>query len=125
MGVLSSDMTRLCGEIGAMRKMRGAFMKELKHETKGRRAGVSDMRENFSTAHADMARKMKADCLDFVSNLRQVVGGLRRTLRADLAGARRAWLGLTRAESTRVRRDEPEESPIQRGRGPKGKRRSS
>lgn len=121
MGVLTSDMTRLCGDIGAMRKMRGAFMKELERETADRRAAVSDMRENFSTAHADMARKMKTDCLAFVSNLKQAVGTLRRMLRSDLAGAHQAWLGLTPAESTRPRRDEPEESPTLRSK-PKGKK---
>lgn len=93
MGALSDDTRRLCHQIRVMRKIRGAFMKDLKCEATDRRIAVSDMQENFSIARADMARKTKADHLVFISNLKRTVGGKLREFKADLAGARRAWFG--------------------------------
>ncbi len=92
MGLLTDDMTRLCGEINALRRARGIFRKDLEKETRGRKIAVSEMRANFAFARADMARKTKVFLSNFVSSLKGGVGERRRQFRADLAGVHRAWL---------------------------------
>lgn len=92
MGLLTDDMTRLCGEINALRRARGIFMKDLEKETRGRKIAVSEMRANFAFARGGMVRKTKAFLSNFVSSLKCGVGQRRRQVRADLAGAHRAWL---------------------------------
>ena len=93
MGTLTADVTRLCGEIGALRKQRETLMKELADGTRGRGSAVSQMRTGFFQAHSEMARKMKADLRAFATKLRRGVGGQRQEFQADLAGARRVWNG--------------------------------
>lgn len=93
MSAFSDDTRRLCHEISFMRKIRSAFMRELKCDTVDRRIVVSEMRENFSTAHANMARKTRVERLAFISNLKRTVGGKLRAFRTDLTGARQVWLG--------------------------------
>lgn len=93
MGVFSNDMIQLCGEIGALRKMRGALLKHLEHETIDRKVFVLAMRAAFSNAQAEMARQTRADRQAFLFSLKRVVAGKRRELRADLMGARQAWFG--------------------------------
>jgi len=56
-------------------------------------ATVSQMREGFQTARADMADKLQSDLHAFTSHLRQHVADLRGEIAGDLAGARAAWLG--------------------------------
>jgi len=79
MGRLTDDMTRLCGEIVSLRGARKAFVKDLSHST-------AALMANFHRAHQDMARKTKAE-------RRAAVAHLRKTMAADLEGARRAWAG--------------------------------
>jgi hypothetical protein len=86
MATLTDDMTRLCGEIQMLRGMRGALIDELEHKTRERRAAVSQMQASFANAHAEMAKRAKANRLAVVSSLRQATS-------SDLAGARRAWSG--------------------------------
>lgn len=93
MATLTDDMTRLCGEIQMMRRMRGALMNELEHKTRERRTAVSQMQANFANEHAEMAKRAKANRLAFVSSLRQTGAGQRQTTSSDLAGAHRAWSG--------------------------------
>jgi len=79
MGPLTESMTRLCGEIVALRSARKAFVKDLTHD-------VAAMQANFRRAHKDMARKTRAE-------RRAAVAHLKKTMAADLEGARRAWAG--------------------------------
>ena len=105
MGRLLEDMTRLVGEIQALRGSRQAFKKDLAMD-------VFEMCADFSDTHARMAKRTKEERLAFVDNLKQNVAELRRkiradldnlkqrvaelkqAIRADLAGARRAWFGM-------------------------------
>ena len=41
--MLTNDMTRLCGEILALRRMRGSLMSELQHGAKGRKQAVAEL----------------------------------------------------------------------------------
>ncbi len=86
MGNLSSDMTRLCGEINALHGAREAFLKGLQD-------AVSGMQTGFRNAHAEMARKTKTERVAFVSSLKKTVSGMRTEFVADIAGARQAWFG--------------------------------
>jgi len=91
MGILTSDMTRLCGEISASRGAREEFLKDLQDAVSGMQAG-------FRNAHAEMARKTKAERVGFVSSLKKTVFGMRTEFATDLAGARQAWFGPPPAE---------------------------
>jgi hypothetical protein len=86
MGSLTEDMTRLVGEIQALHGSRRAFRKELAKD-------VLDMCAHFAGRRMQMATNMKDERLDFLHNLRRTVRRQLRGLRADLAGARRAWSG--------------------------------
>jgi hypothetical protein len=85
-GVLTNDMNRLRGEIRGLRAARKAL-------TKDRRGVVVAMQAGFRNAHAEMARRTKADLSAFVSGLRRTVSALRREVADDILGARRAWFG--------------------------------
>jgi hypothetical protein len=91
--MLTDDMTRLCGEILAMRNMRGNMMSELQRGAKGRKQAVAELCAHIGSARMAMARRTKNERLAFLSGLRRWVGAHRRDLRNDLAGARRAWAG--------------------------------
>ena len=93
--MLTDDMTRLCGEIVAMRKARGSSMNELQHETKARKRAVVKLCAHFGRARATMAKRSKNERMAFLNNLKRYVGAQQRDLRDDLAGARRAWSGKT------------------------------
>jgi hypothetical protein len=85
-GNLTNDMTRLCGEITALRDSRAQARDDLKDT-------VSQMLTDLRNAQAEMAAKTKTELHDFVGNVKQVVTALREEFREDLAGARRAWCG--------------------------------
>lgn len=102
MAPLTDDMTRLCGEIEMMRRIRAALLGQLEDATRERRNAVSAMRADFAHTRAEMARTAKASRLTFVSGLKQAVAGQQHGLKKDVCGARRAWSGPTPA---RVRRD--------------------
>ncbi|MBI3939343.1 MAG: hypothetical protein HY315_00775 [Acidobacteria bacterium] len=93
MGTLSNDMTRLCGEIGAMRQVRGALRKYLTLEAISRRTAVSALRAAFRRAHVEMASRSRDNRQTFLFSLKRMVTGKRREHRADLMGARQAWFG--------------------------------
>jgi hypothetical protein len=86
MGQLTDDMTRLCGEIVAMRGARHSFVKHLRRE-------VATMKASLRRHHHDMARRSKSDRARNFANLKKTVAGLRQAFAADLDGARRAWCG--------------------------------
>jgi type IV secretory pathway TrbL component len=91
--MLTDDMTRLCDEIVAMRKMRGSMMTELQHGAKGRKHSVTKLCAHFGRVRATMAKRTKNERVAFLNNLKRTVGAQRRDLINDLAGARRAWAG--------------------------------
>jgi hypothetical protein len=86
MGRLTEEMTRLCGEIVALRGARKGFVKDLTHN-------VATMKANFRRAHNEMARKTKAERRAAIAHLKKSVGDMRHAFAADLDGARRAWAG--------------------------------
>jgi hypothetical protein len=124
MGPFTESMTRLCGEIVALRGARLTFVRDLGQN-------VADMKAEFRRAHADMGRRTKAERQGFVkalghevaslmagfhrahkamarqtkaerraavNHLKKTVGGMRREFALDLAGAHRVWCGPTQAE---------------------------
>ena len=91
--MLTEDMTRLCDEIVAMRKMRGNMMTDLQHGAKGLKHTVTKLCAHFGRVRATMAKRTKHERLVFLNNLKSTVGAQRREMRNDLAGARRAWAG--------------------------------
>ncbi len=124
MGPLTEDMTRLCGEIVALRGARHTFIKDLTHQVAAltgnfhqarldmarkskadRRAfvrhlaqSVATLRNTFQREHADMARKTKAERRASLHHLKANVAGMRREFVEDLQGAHRAWFGPSQAE---------------------------
>ena len=91
--MLTEDMTRLCDEIVAMRKMRSSMMTELQHGAKGLKHSVTTLCAHFGRVRTTMAKRTKNERLTFLNNLKRSVGAQRREMRNDLAGARRAWAG--------------------------------
>ncbi|MFH2218410.1 MAG: helix-hairpin-helix domain-containing protein [Pseudomonadota bacterium] len=78
MGRLTDDMTRLRGEVDALRNMRGAFIDDLK-------ADVTDMQSGFRNNHAEMARGLRGDLVTFVSGLENSVAEMKAGFNEDHA----------------------------------------
>jgi hypothetical protein len=91
--MLTDDMTRLCGEICAMRRMRGSMMSELQHGATERKQTVAELCAHIGRARMTMAKQTKHERVAFLNNLKRSVGAQQRDMRNDLAGARRAWAG--------------------------------
>jgi hypothetical protein len=73
-------MTRLCGEIVALRGARLTFVRDLGQD-------VADMKAEFRRAHADMGRRTKAERQGFVKALGHEVA----SLMADFTGPIKPW----------------------------------
>lgn len=93
MGRLLEDMTRLAGEIQALRGSRQAFRKELADGNRDRQMDVFEMCADFAGTQARAAKRTKGERLAFLKNLKGTVGGQQREMRTDIAAARRAWAG--------------------------------
>jgi hypothetical protein len=93
MGTLTSDMTRLCGEIVSMRNARGKLMKEMAHGARNLGHSVHSMLADLSKDRMHMARKAGAERAMFVSGLHKAAARMKKEVLSDLAGARRAWQG--------------------------------
>jgi len=91
--MLTDDMTRLCGEILTLRKMRGSLVNELARGTNERKEAVAELCAHIGSARTAMARRTKNERVVFLNGLKRSVGAQRRDMRNDLAGARRAWAG--------------------------------
>jgi len=89
MGNLTDDMTRLRGEVDALRSARGALMQELA-------SSVSAMQAGFAAAHAAMARKTGKARASYVARIKRQVGRMRKENAADLTGASKVWFGKTK-----------------------------
>jgi hypothetical protein len=93
MGKLLEDMTRLSGEIQALRGSRLAFREELAEGNRNREKDVAEMCADFSGTQIRAAERMRAGRLAFLKRLKQTVSGQQREMTGDLAAARRAWVG--------------------------------
>jgi hypothetical protein len=131
MGNLTDDMTRLCGEIVSLRNAREFLMAELASGARDLTDYVSSMQADFCDARRKMAKKTKAELAAFVSGVKTKVMNMREEMNGDLAGARRAWSGLTEAElfekrrqlEAEARRKEKEKGPTKKVKTtPKGKK---
>jgi chemotaxis regulatin CheY-phosphate phosphatase CheZ len=91
MGKLTDDMTRLRGEVDALRGDRGALLQELGRGARELTTTVSAMQASFAAAHTAMARKTARERVSYVSKIEKQVGRMRKENAADLKGARRAW----------------------------------
>ncbi len=90
---MTDDMVRLHDEIVAMRRSRGNLMNGLRKETESRSHAVTQLCSHFGHARAKMAKQSKQARVHFLTNLQRSVGTLRKDMRDDLAGARKAWSG--------------------------------
>lgn len=86
MGNLTENMTRLRGEVDALRGAREAFISDMICE-------VSTLLEHFSRARSDMARKGRRERETFVSEMRRQVTNMRKEAAESLTGACLAWCG--------------------------------
>jgi uncharacterized protein YicC (UPF0701 family) len=107
MNNLTNDITRLCGEIAALRDTRANLMSNLAEARTDMQAAVTRMLAGFGEARSEMAKQTKADLSGFVgrvkeavTELRQKVAKLQDEFRDDVAGAHRAWHGAGPAPRT-------------------------
>ena len=91
--MLTDDMTKLCGEILALRRNRGDLINHLARESRDRSQSVAGLCGQFAGMRAAMARRTKSERLSFLHNLKRTVAAERRALQSDLAGVRRVWAG--------------------------------
>ena len=66
MGNITNDMTRLRGEIEALRGTRGALMQELARGARDLTKAVAAMRADFASTHAAMAKQTRGERETFV-----------------------------------------------------------
>jgi len=76
MGNLTDDMTRLRGEIDALRGARNALMQDLTRGAGDLAAAVSAMKSDLTAAHNAMAQKTKRERETFVGNMVHEVNSL-------------------------------------------------
>jgi len=91
MGNLTTDMTRLRGDVDALRNARNVLLQDLAHGANGLATKVSAMRADFTAAHQAMTKKARMEMNAYLSGIRKRVGGMRQENQDDLAGARLAW----------------------------------
>jgi len=104
MGNLTDDMTRLRGEVEALRGVRGALMNDLTRGARDLAATVSAMRADFTSAHAAMAKKTGEEREAFVaaviSEVNSLLGAFSRD-RDDMARKGRHDRGVFLSEMRR------------------------
>ncbi|MBZ5553931.1 MAG: hypothetical protein LAO21_14520 [Acidobacteriia bacterium] len=93
MGRFAEDMNRLCGEIQNLRTNRREFRSELNEQKKARRTEVVEMCVEIAENLAGRAKRARGNRLAFLRNLKQGVAEQKQNVRADLAMARRVWVG--------------------------------
>jgi hypothetical protein len=91
MGTLTKDITRLSEEIQTLRAGRHELRKELAEKTKARRVEVVETCAAFTEARNWKAESAHNSRQKFVDNLKQAVAEQGKSLRDDLATARRVW----------------------------------
>ena len=128
MGNLTDDMTRLRGEVDALRIDRGAWIQEMAstvsamqadftaaHAAMAKKTGeerasfvaaviseVNSLLGEFSRDRNDMARKGRHDRGIFLTEMRREVTGMRKETVDDLMGAHLAWRGRSPGKSRSV-----------------------
>jgi len=82
MGKLTDDMTRLRGEVDALRSDRGALMQELAHGAQELASTVSAMQADFAAAHASLTKQAREEREAFVAavvdEVNSLLGGFSR-----------------------------------------------
>jgi len=86
MGNLTDDMTRLRGEVDALRSDRVAQLRD-------RVATVKTFLSDFTADHTAMAKKTAKARATYVAKVKRQVGRMRKENAADLAGASKVWFG--------------------------------
>ena len=76
MGNLIDDMTRLRGEVEALRSARGALMNDLTRGTRDLTTAVAAMRADFTSTHAAMAKQTRGERETFVAAVIDEVSSL-------------------------------------------------
>lgn len=76
MGNLTDDMTRLRGEVDALRSAREMLMNDLTCGARDLTTAVAAMRADFTSAHAAMAKKTRAERENFVAAMSDEVNSL-------------------------------------------------
>jgi len=112
MGNLTDDMTRLRGEVDALRSERGALMQELTRGARDLAATVSAMQSGFAVAHTAMAKKTSEEREAFVADMIREVSSLLgdfSRMRGDMARTgrndREAFLLEMRRRVTGMRKE--------------------
>ena len=104
MGNLTEDMTRLRGEVEALRGARGALMKNLTRGTRDLASAVAAMRADFTSAHAAMAKQTRGEREGFVaaviSDVNSLLGEFAQD-RSDMARKGRHDRGVFLSEMRR------------------------
>ena len=97
---LTNDMTRLCGEIAALRTSRADLMGNLAETHAEMQAAVTQMLTGFGETRSEMAEQTKAELSGFVVRVKEAVTELQQQVaqkqnefREDIAGAHQAWHG--------------------------------
>ena len=93
MGKLAEDVTRLCGEMRALRENRQTLRKELEDGAKDRQRDIFELCADFAETRARMAKRTLENRLGFLNSLKRNVDDQKREMRADLAVSRCAWAG--------------------------------
>ncbi|MEW6731759.1 MAG: hypothetical protein AB1489_10560 [Acidobacteriota bacterium] len=70
MGMLTTNMARLCSDIEIMRSKREIFLKDLKNSVKTLKQNSAEMQSNLRNNHLIMSRKMRMDQSNFMSNMK-------------------------------------------------------
>lgn len=91
MGRLTKDMTRLCEEIQTLRAERQELKRELAERTKARQVEVLEACAAFTGARNWKSESAHDARQKFLENLKQAVAEQGKSLRHDLATARRVW----------------------------------
>jgi hypothetical protein len=76
MGNLTDDMTRLRGEVDALRGTRGVLMSDLTRGARDLTTVVAAMRADFTSAHAAMAKQTRRERETFVADVSAEVNSL-------------------------------------------------
>jgi hypothetical protein len=76
MGNLTDDMTRLRGEVEALRGTRSALMNDLTRGARDLTTAVAAMRADFTSAHAAMAKQTRGERETFVAAVIDEVNSL-------------------------------------------------
>jgi hypothetical protein len=115
---LTNDITRLCGEIAALRDSRAVLRNNLVQGREDRQGTVSQMLADFRNSRRDVADRTRTELQNFVGTVKDAVTELKQGVAAfqeeflgDLTGARHAWCGHNsmHSSSRMAAKEQPEE----------------